>query len=256
MRAVALPAPDTAPPPPAAEVERCRPRLGGSRLWAGSVTGAVLLHAAALAALVWRPDYEAPPAPPVGAMMVEMAPLPQAPPTPAEQPREHKRETPPEPKPMVQPRPRLPPVPKAAVSLPTPDPAKPEDMPRREEAAIAAPAAAEAERVAAPSQGQSPIVSGDALPTWQGALRAHLEKHKRYPALARAQRRQGGATIRFVMDREGRVLSAALESSSGHESLDEEALSLPQRAQPLPVPPEGVGGERIELLVPIRFYLR
>lgn len=92
-------------------------------------------------------------------------------------------------------------------------------------------------------------------PTWEGLVLGALNKVKRYPRIAQQQRRQGVPWIRFVMDREGRVLSANLERSSGIPSLDDEALKLPKRAQPLPKPPEEVKGTTIELVVPVEFFL-
>jgi protein TonB len=50
-------------------------------------------------------------------------------------------------------------------------------------------------------------------------------------------------------------LSVRLERSSGVRSLDDEALSLPKRASPLPRPPEEVKGDSIELVVPVEFFM-
>jgi protein TonB len=58
------------------------------------------------------------------------------------------------------------------------------------------------------------------------------------------------------MDMTGKLLSARIEHSSGVRSLDQEALALPKRAQPLPKPPEDVKGDSIELVVPVEFFLR
>jgi len=93
-------------------------------------------------------------------------------------------------------------------------------------------------------------------PTWQGLVLAALDKVKRYPRAAHFARQQGVPYIRFTMDRLGKVLSVSLERSSGFRSLDQEALSLPKRAQPLPKPPEDVKGETIELVVPVEFFMR
>ncbi len=57
------------------------------------------------------------------------------------------------------------------------------------------------------------------------------------------------------MDRDGHVLSAKIEKSSGFNLLDKEALTLMQRAQPLPRPPPEIQGEHLELVVPIQFFL-
>lgn len=95
----------------------------------------------------------------------------------------------------------------------------------------------------------------NAVPTWQGRVLASLHKVRRYPRDASLRRQQGVPYIRFVMNREGKILSVRLERSSGFRSLDSEALSLPKRAQPLPKPPEDVQGESIELVVPVEFFL-
>lgn len=89
-------------------------------------------------------------------------------------------------------------------------------------------------------------------PSWQALVLARLQQAKRYPPLALVHRWQGVAMLHFTMDRQGAVLSANIEKGSGHDALDQEALALLQRAQPLPRPPPGISGE---LLVPIEFSL-
>lgn len=95
-----------------------------------------------------------------------------------------------------------------------------------------------------------------AKPTWEGLVLGALNKVKRYPRYAQSQGQQGTPWIRFTMNREGKVLSVRLERSSGARALDEEALALPKRAQPLPKPPEDVAGDLLELVVPVEFFLQ
>ncbi len=95
----------------------------------------------------------------------------------------------------------------------------------------------------------------NAAPTWQGQVLAALQKVRRYPREAAFRRQQGVPYVRFVMNREGKVMSVRLERSSGVRTLDSEAVSLPKRAQPLPRPPEEVKGDTIELVVPVEFFL-
>lgn len=188
----------------------------------------------------------------------------------------------PRPKPRPRPKPpakkveKAPPVKKpverisAPMTTAVPDteqpPARPigrkiEDAPPAEQAAerTTAPVAAKAPpatRTAAPVPGLPSAAPGKAVLTWQAALRAHLENHKRYPAAAQFHRQEGMATVRFSMTRDGRVAATRLERSSGYSRLDDEALALPARAQPLPSPPPEIPGKRIEIVVPIRFFLR
>lgn len=91
--------------------------------------------------------------------------------------------------------------------------------------------------------------------TWQASLLARLEKFKHYPSAAMADGQKGVPLISFTMNRLGRVVQTTLEKSSGHRLLDDEALSLPQRAQPLPAPPETVRGTLIRLTVPVEFTI-
>ncbi|MEG2312309.1 MAG: energy transducer TonB [Brevundimonas sp.] len=113
------------------------------------------------------------------------------------------------------------------------------------------------ETTAPPSRVSTPAPVATSAPhTWESRVLAHLEQRKRYPAEARARRRQGVAFVTFTMDRQGRVLAAALERTSGHASLDREALSLVRRAQPLPAPPADMAGDNITLTVPVEFFTR
>jgi protein TonB len=81
---------------------------------------------------------------------------------------------------------------------------------------------------------------------WQGAIVAALNRAKR------PQQDSGTASVRFSVDRGGRVLSASLAGSTGVASLDQEAVSLVRRAN-IPAPPANVPGEAFTFTVPIRF---
>lgn len=129
--------------------------------------------------------------------------------------------------------------PPVVIAKPTPDPG-----PTTEAAAPESKPAPPAPHVATGKQ------------TWEGLVLGALNKSKRYPRDAHFARQQGVPYIRFVMNREGKVLSVQLERASGFRSLDQEALALPKRAQPLPKPPEDVKGDTIELVVPVEFFMR
>jgi periplasmic protein TonB len=148
--------------------------------------------------------------------------------------------------------PRQPPAPPP----PKPRPPKAETPPpRAAERAVEQAAAATAPRPTAPVRAPAPAVAA-AAPSWHGAVLAHLERHKRYPARARARRQEGTTLVRFTVDRDGEVLRVALAEPSGHAALDEEALALLPRAAPLPAPPAGAGAGPFELVVPVQFRLR
>lgn len=105
-----------------------------------------------------------------------------------------------------------------------------------------------------PAPPAPPVSSGK--PTWEGLVLGALNKVKRYPREASFRRQQGVPYIRFVMNRDGGVLSVRLERSSGIRALDSEALALPTRAAPLPKPPKEMAGDTIELVVPVEFFMR
>ncbi len=60
----------------------------------------------------------------------------------------------------------------------------------------------------------------------------------------------------FTMDRAGHVLAATLVHSSGSLALDEEAMALIRRAEPLPPVPAEMPGATVTLTVPVTFALR
>jgi protein TonB len=126
--------------------------------------------------------------------------------------------------------------------------------------AIAIPPAPPQTAPAAPlvtASAQSPSTPGaDARAAYLARLLTHLNAHKRYPESARRRRQQGTVSLRFTMDRAGRVLSFSVVKGSGARVLDDEARALIERAQPLPPIPPGFGQDHLDLVVPIEFYLR
>ena len=90
--------------------------------------------------------------------------------------------------------------------------------------------------------------------TWQKALVAHLDKHKRYPS----ERSQKAAEIavRFTIDRLGHVLSTSIEKSSGDSAFDEAAIAMVRRSDPVPMPPPLVADEGLSFTLPVIFRVK
>ncbi|HVJ55531.1 MAG TPA: TonB family protein [Aliidongia sp.] len=232
---------------------------GRERLrWSASLVIALMLHASlALFILSWQEvidPIEAPPPPPV---LIDMAPLP-VPPTPPQPP----------PQPQIEPIPDLVPAPTAAVALPIEKPklkprVKPIEHPQpvQQETAPATEAAPPAPAApSAPTQADAPPVPApprptNAMPSWQGLVLARFEQFKRYPHYAEQRGQQGVPYLSLVIDRQGKVLSFHIEKSSGFDSLDQEALALVERVQPLPPPPAEMPGTTLTLNVPIDFHM-
>jgi protein TonB len=168
----------------------------------------------------------------------------------------------PEPPPAV-----LPPPPQTKPKPPARRPPKPKrpveqaQQANREPPKSATPQPAKSAQAAAPpasrnsQQAVQPLTS--APPSWQGAVLGKLQRAIRYPRMAQMRRKQGVAAIVFRINRQGDVLAVRLVTSSGTESLDEEAMAVVRRASPLPVPPpEMMAGEAVSVAAPITFALR
>ena len=243
--------------------------------WVGSLAVVLGLHAGAAAFLLRHVPLMELPAEPE-AVMLELPPVPVPVPEPApEKPPEPESAPPapppPEPSPPPPPEPPLP-VPEPAVALPEPPP-PPKPPPRpspprpRPQAARPVPRVAEAPLpspyvpsppapAAAPAPSPDPSPLSNAVPTWLSQLVAKLQRAKRYPDQARSRGDQGTASVTFTMDRAGRVLSATLARSSGSLSLDEEAVAMVHRAEPLPALPPEIPGATLTRTIPINFTLR
>ncbi len=92
--------------------------------------------------------------------------------------------------------------------------------------------------------------------SWETAMTRHLQQYKRYPAAAQSRGEEGVVELSFTVDRTGRVLSREIVRSSGHRELDNEVISMIERAQPLPSFPASMPQAKLDLTVPIRFSLQ
>jgi periplasmic protein TonB len=228
----------SAPIPPFAPT---RYRVGQGSRWSG-IGGALAVYGLAGAVLLVTLTTRFVPPPPPATLTVmavrqpTAAPRPRPRPKPAPHPLRKVQPVHSEPLPIVHP------IVPTIVALPA-APLKPVDPP---------PVQAE---VAAPAP-PAPQMASTAPDSWEGRVLTQLSKSRRYPGAAMARREQGVPTIRFVMDRQGRVLSVSLERTSGYDDLDREALALPRRAQPLPKPPADRAGDTLELVVPVAFFIK
>jgi protein TonB len=84
---------------------------------------------------------------------------------------------------------------------------------------------------------------------WGGAIRARIERHKRYPAGTRSE-----GTVHLVLDvgADGQLLAVALQRSSGDARLDAAAMSAVRRAR-LPAKPDALPGARHRFNLPMAF---
>ena len=135
------------------------------------------------------------------------------------------------------------------VQLPVPEDKVDEKKPQQEEQApsvATAPPRAEQvgpERPSTAPQGAN--MSRNALIRWNHLVSARLQQNKRYPADGHGE--QGTVTFAFVVNARGQIQSKRIVRSSGYASLDNAALDMLQRAQPLPAFLPGMTQPSIEV---------
>ena len=194
-------------------------RLSSRGRWPAALLCTLVLHALAATALLlpWRG-----PAEPVAMISVELVVATAAPPTAMSAPA---------PDAIIQPGPA------AVVPAPptTADPTKPAVAPvpmarPRPRAAAKADAAAPGLALFGPATAGPAVVASVAAatvsPSWRQALAAWIAARKTYPAVARRRGTEGMVTLRFTVERSGRVAAVAVRHSSGSETLDAAALAI------------------------------
>jgi periplasmic protein TonB len=212
-----------------------------------------LLHAAAIGALVMVAARRPQPVPPGDAPVelvfeepaVQPSPEITEPPASEPPPPEHTEATTP---PPIAPLPRPPPD-VATQPPPKPAPPKPKFAPPRP--VVQAPR----EQPPVPQAG-TPVPAAPVVdPGWQASVFGWLASRKTYPEEARRRGEEGRVTVRFTVDRSGRVVEAAIVSASGSALLDEAALGLLRQAV-LPAFPADMSQARITITTTMRYSLR
>ena len=66
-------------------------------------------------------------------------------------------------------------------------------------------------------------------------LWAALERHKRYPSIARMNRWEGRVVVHVSVRQDGQLVDPEVEESSGYSVLDQAAVDVVQHASPLPL---------------------
>ena len=138
----------------------------------------------------------------------------------------------------------LPPLPDADVQLPVE--VKPPDKP------IEQPSPPVPQATSPPR----PKLSAAQVASWHRRIALQVERHKGYPASARARHETGTAELAFTLDRNGKVVASRIVRTSGSAALDQETIDTVRRAQPFPPPPQNLSGETFDFTVPIRFNIR
>lgn len=81
-------------------------------------------------------------------------------------------------------------------------------------------------------------MAGDAPPAYTKTVMTAVAGKVEYPKMAKMRHQEGVVTVAVTVDGGGAVASAAVEKSSGVESLDNAAIAAVNAAAPFPAPPE------------------
>ncbi|WP_216361211.1 TonB family protein [Caulobacter mirabilis] len=111
-------------------------------------------------------------------------------------------------------------------------------------ASAASPGRSEPIQAAAPDPG--------AVSDYYRRLETHLARFHRYPETGLSPQPSGMVRVALIVRRDGHVMDAWIETSSGVVMLDEAALQTLRRAEPLPVLPASLPGA-IDLIVPLKY---
>jgi len=234
-------------------------RAGESRTLGLAVLASIVLHAALLLAspaILERKKPSVFPGP-ITARLVEPPPVaaPVAP--PAEEVPKPQVETPKPPTAKAAPEKARKPAPQ---TKPAPGPASPAAEPAQPVAppAPAAPAAAPAPGVTARSEPQPPAApSADeagTLAKFRLDIISQATRFKRYPRMAMDNNWEGRTDVRIVFGADGKRVSITVVRSSGHETLDRQALDTVSKAF-VPVP-AALRGKEFSVEIPVIYSLK
>jgi protein TonB len=196
---------------------------------------------------------------------VEQPPPPEPPPPDPPKPEPPKQvvedvvpppEPPPAPTAMDFPKPAPPPAP----SPPPPAQQPQRAQPQPQRPPTRPPAAEQAARPApSPLQNPTDVIIGPSGPTQNEyfmQLHRKLAQHRYYPQSARDRHQEGRVVVRLVISRDGRLLDARVDRSSGYPAIDAAEVDAAKRAAPFPPLPVHVPGEAATFLIPVTYELR
>lgn len=140
------------------------------------------------------------------------------------------------------------------LARPMPEPAGDAPAIRREAPPPALPA--ETPRASLPAVvPRAASVDAAALAAYGRELAGAVATRQRYPRVALMRQWQGTAMLQLDLAPDGRLLGVRVISSSGHDTLDRQALEMVREAVPLPSLPEALAGRPLTVDVPVVFRI-
>jgi protein TonB len=191
----------------------------------------------------------------------ESRPEPPKPEPPKPQPKPQPE--PPKPQPRPEPLPTPPviatptpaPAPMVVPPKPEPEPPKPEPKPVAEPTPPTPPAMLQV--AAAPVKAATPVIEGnkDDVRRYLAAIMRQLNRHKFYPAALKKAKTEGKVVLQFTLNPAGEVTASRVQAGSGHAELDQAALQMLLRANPLPAIPAYMNRNSLTLSIPVEYSL-
>jgi len=89
----------------------------------------------------------------------------------------------------------------------------------------------------------------DAVSAWKKQIASRLSAS--FPPQATKQ--SGKATVGFILDRSGKLISNEIRESSGSKEFDLEAVVIVDRAQPFPAPPPEIQDGKLKIEAELNF---
>lgn len=93
----------------------------------------------------------------------------------------------------------------------------------------------------------------DVRSLYRAELRAQIEKHKMYPALAKRLGQQGTVVVAFTLLEDGKIKDVKIDQASRYENLNASALEAVKKVQKFKPIPKEIGESSMEIKVPINF---
>jgi protein TonB len=87
------------------------------------------------------------------------------------------------------------------------------------------------------------------------AVRRWVQRYRKYPDEAVKQKQEGVVQLGFKFTRDGTVIDAWIEKSSGYPLLDQAALAMIHAASPIPKVPDRYKGDTLTLVMPENFRI-